>query len=130
MKLNDYSYVHKKIRLLCYQLGTITNTQLITDLSKEFDRIVFIDRYGYIIINYHDNTIATLCNRLGNKELDIIEDIMSNCDWLETGNKYAKKPCNKNVTFIFEKNVDKQKSYAYNLINEQGRKKLPKKIIF
>lgn len=113
MILNETAYVHKKIRTLCGQLEVLTKTKMITDLSAEFKEIQFIDRLGYIIIDYEKETIFTLANKLDPVEFEIVKDIMLYCNWLEICKKYEKKPCNKNVTFIFQKTFDNQKQNVY-----------------
>lgn len=85
MKLNEKSYVHVKIRKLCKLLEQISGLENITDLGGEFDEIQFIGKYSYIIIDYKKETILLLSYKLSAKELEIIEDINFELNWLETG---------------------------------------------
>lgn len=121
MRLNETSYVHKKIRTLCNQLEFLTKTMMITNLSEEFNEIRFVDKYGYIIIDYKNNAVITLSNKVDPVEFKIIEDINLYCNWLEIGNKYANNFCNKNVTFIFKKTLYKSKSYIYTFNQKRGK---------
>lgn len=128
MKLNTTSYVHVTIRQLCLQLELLSGMKLITELSEEFDEIRFIDKYGYIVIDYKKEACFTLSHRITKKETDTISDLMIYLKWLETGRKYNneeedtekvyssvledrlvadRRLCNKNVTYNFRKNVDK-----------------------
>lgn len=113
MVLNETSYVHTKIRQLCLQLELFTGAVLITNLSENFEKIQFKSKFGYIIIDYKEQTILSLSNHIGKSELGTIEDIMLYCKWLEMGEKYAKNRCNKNVTFIFKKTIDNRKCNVY-----------------
>jgi len=85
MKLNEKSYVHVKIRKLCRLLEQITGLINITDLGEEFEEIQFIDKYSYIIIDYKNETILLLSYKLSARELEIINDINFELNWLETG---------------------------------------------
>lgn len=87
MILNNHSYAHKQIRLLCYQLELFTGMKMITDLSEEFDMIRFENKYSYLVINYLKNTYVTLSYHLDYKEEEIIADIMLHCNWLDIGHK-------------------------------------------
>lgn len=128
MKLNTTSYVHVTIRQLCLQLELLSGMKLITELCEEFDEIRFIDKYGYIVIDYKKEACFTLSHRITKKETDTISDLMTYLKWLETGRKYNneeddtekvyssvledrlvvdRRLCNKNVTYNFRKNVDK-----------------------
>lgn len=129
MILNETSYVHKTIRKLCSQLEVVSGTKMITNLGENFTKIEFIDKYGYIIIDYQKQKIITLANKLNEVEFKIIENIMLQLDWLEIGEKYAKKPCNKNVTFIFTKKIDNKKRNVYTSICKEDKSKSSKKTI-
>ena len=128
MVLNETSYVHKTIRKLCSQLEILTSTKMITDLSHEFKDIKLIDKYGYIIIDYQKETIKTLSNKLDPVEFKIIQEIIDYCNWLEIGEKWQKKVCNKNVIFIFPKKIDNKIRNVYTK-NCQEDKKSSKKTI-
>lgn len=99
MKLNTTSYVHKKIRLLCFQLQQITEMRLITDLNANFNEIQFVGKLSYIIIKYKRKACFALGHHITKVEWQTIQDIMLYLDWLETGKKYQKK-CYKNVTIL------------------------------
>ena len=129
MKLNETSYVHKTIRKLCNQLELLTDTKMITNLSENFNEIEFIDKYGYIILDYKKMRILTLSNKLGEVKFRIAEDILDYCDWLEVGNKYVKNQCNKNVTFIFQKKIDNRKRNVYTNTCKEDKSKSSKKTI-
>lgn len=91
MTLNKYSYCHKNIRLLCYQLEQKTQMQLKTKLDGKFYMLVFKNDLQYLLIDWQDKTYATLCYKLDAKEVEAIEDIILYLDWLETGKKYERK---------------------------------------
>ena len=128
MKLNETSYVHKTIRKLCSQLELLTDTKMITNLSENFNEIEFIDKYGYIILDYKKMRILTLSNKLDEVRFRIAEGILEYCDWLEIGKKYGKKHCNKNVIFIFEKKIDKPKHNVYTSNCQEDNKSSKKTI--
>ena len=85
MKLNEKSYVHVKIRGLCKLLEQISGLKNITDLGEEFNEIQFIGKYSYIIIDYKNEAILLLSYKLSAKELEIINDINFELNWLEMG---------------------------------------------
>lgn len=85
MKLNNYSHLHKRIAKACNQLALLTKTQLVTDLTDEFEEIRFLDKFGYIVIDFHRCAVYTLGHKLDNIEFMLAQDILVNCDWLETG---------------------------------------------
>lgn len=128
MILNETSYVHKKIRTLCGQLEILTNTKLITDLGFEFDKIQFINEFGYIIIDYKKEIIYTLANNLEPVPFGIVKDIVLYCNWLEIEKKWQRKVCNKNVTFIFKKTIYKPKRNIYTFNREEDEKSSKKTI--
>ena len=99
MKLNTTSHVHKKIRLLCFQLQQMTEMSLVTDLGAEFKEIQFAGKLGYIIIKYKRKACFALGHHITKAEWQTIQDILLYLDWLETGKKYQKK-CYKNVTIL------------------------------
>lgn len=129
MILNETSYVHKKIRTLCGQLEILTNTKLITDLGNNFTDIKFVDKYGYIIIDYKKEIIYTLANNLEPVPFEIVKDIVLNCNWLEIGEKWQRKACNKNVIFIFKKKIDNKKRNVYTDTCKEDKSKSSKKTI-
>lgn len=94
MKLNEKSYVHVKIRGLCLQLELLSDMKMITNLDEEFQEIRFIDKLGYIIIDYNNEACFILSHRMDPKEWQTVQDIILYCNWLEAGkkvNKYFQK---------------------------------------
>lgn len=85
MKLNNTYYVHKKIRLLCFQLQQISGLKLITNL-EDFEEIVFKGNLAYIRIQ--NNVCFTLNHKLTQDEVNIIDDILVYWRWLEIGQRY------------------------------------------
>ena len=85
MKLNKSSYVHISIRKMCLQLELLADMKMITDLSDDFTEIKFINKLGYILIDYRNEACFTLSHHLTKLEMSIIEDIMLYCNWLELG---------------------------------------------
>lgn len=99
MKLNKTSYVHKKIRMLCFQLEQFTNLKMITDLSEEFTQIRFMNSLSYIIIDFKRNTCFSMSCKLDCQEFDIVQEILIYLNWLHIGevtmNKLNKKSSRK-----------------------------------
>ena len=91
MKLNNTSYCHKHIRLLCFQLEKLTELKLVTDLSEEFNQIRFVNSLSYIIVDIKHNACFTLSHALTNKEWQNVREIILYCEWLLTGEKYSKR---------------------------------------
>lgn len=91
MKLNNYSYAHKQIRLLCYELELVTGMKMVTDLSEEFDIIRFESELAYLTINFKKKVYITLSYHLNKTEEEIIRDIILYCNWLEIGHKIQTK---------------------------------------
>lgn len=114
MTLNKYSYCHKNIRLLCYQLEQKTQLQMKTNLDAEFEQLIFKNNLQYIMIDWKTYTIATLSYKLSNKEIQIIEDIILYLDWLETGKR-------------FEKELEKSKAVEPKKMKVRKRKKVATK---
>ncbi len=86
MKLNNHSYCHKRIRLLCYQLELLSGMKLVTDLSEEFEEVRFVDEFGYIIIDYWHNACFTLSHKMSKKEWETVEDLLLYLGWLNIPN--------------------------------------------
>ena len=82
MRLNNYSYVHKKIRLLCYQLELLTGLKCITNLSENFEEIRFMSPLSYITIDYKREAYYTMSVNVNKDVKETIEDIMLNTRWL------------------------------------------------
>lgn len=89
MKLNNTSHVHLLIRKKCLQLELLTNMKLITDLNGEFVEIRFMNKLGYIVIDFRKNKCFALCHKIMPVEWQLIEDILIYCNWLEMGEKYS-----------------------------------------
>ena len=91
MKLNNTSYCHKRIRLLCYQLEALTGMKQQTNLSEEFETVKFQNELGYIIIDHNKSACFTLGHHLDEKEWQTVEDIILYLQWLETGRRVEKE---------------------------------------
>ena len=91
MHLNNTSYVHKMIRRNCSQLEVIADMKMVTNLSEEFEQIQFLNKLGYIIIDYHRFAILTLSHKMTDLELELAKDILMYLDWLETGKEIQEK---------------------------------------
>lgn len=91
MKLNNTSYVHKQIRLLCFQLEQLSGLKLITDLSEEFTQIRFMNSLSHITLDLKHEACFTLSHILTKTELQTIQDINLYTQWLLTGERYYKR---------------------------------------
>ena len=91
LKLNKTSYCHVQIRLACYKLEQSSKMKLETNLDENFDQIRFKKQLGYITIDYKNNAVFVLGHKITVAEHDIIENIMSYCNWLETMSNYQNK---------------------------------------
>ena len=112
MKLNNHSYLHKKIRLLCLQLEKLTGLRLVTNLSDNFQEISFMNELSYITIDYKHEKSHILSHRLTDNEWATITDIILYCSWLYIGQKYeSKRKETANITKILQnkKKLDKNK---------------------
>lgn len=89
MVLNNSSYVHISIRKICSQLELLSGMTFITDLDNEFVELRFMNKYGYIVINWRKNAIFTLGYKLDQVELDLAYTLMIYCNWLEIGEYYT-----------------------------------------
>ena len=107
MVLNKSSTIHVRIRKLCYQLELLTDMKLVTNLSEEFNEIRLINKLGYIVIDYERNAVYSLGIHLDKIQLDIVQDIILYCSWIETGDRIKRTSCNTNVILNFSKTVDK-----------------------
>ena len=87
MKLNNHSYVHVTIRQLCLQLELLSGMKLITNLSDDFYEVRFVDKFGYIVIDWRKSACFSLSHKLTPKEMETIKDMLLNLDWLETAEK-------------------------------------------
>lgn len=102
MKLNTTSYVHVTIRKLCQQLELLSGMKLVTDLSNEFEQINFIDEYGYIVLDFQKMTCFSLSHHLTDLELEVAQEILEYCDWLETGRIWNERLNKKERGFDYE----------------------------
>ena len=91
MHLNNTSYVHKLIRRNCSQIEALAGMKMVTNLSEEFEQIQFLNKLGYIIIDYQKNAILSLSHKMTDIELGLAKDIIMYLDWLETGKKVKEK---------------------------------------
>ncbi len=85
MVLNRTSYTHLSIRKLCSQLELLSGMSLITNLDEEFVELRFMNKYGYIVIDWRKNAIFTLSHKLVPVEYEIATTLIVYCDWLEVG---------------------------------------------
>lgn len=88
MKLNNYSYVHVKIRKLCQMLAYYTDMTLVTDLNEEFTQLKFMNKLSYLIIDYDKNLCFAMSHKITKQEQQIIEELMICLSWLEVGKRY------------------------------------------
>lgn len=91
IKLNKTSYCHVVIRLLCYTIEKDSGMKLVTNLSNDFDKITFRNALGYITIDYQNDMCCTVSYKVTDKDVEIIDEIIVRCNWLELGNKYNNK---------------------------------------
>ena len=91
MHLNDTSHVHRLIRRNCSKLEALSGMKLVTDLSNNFSQIQFMNKLGYIIIDYKRNAILSLSHKMTDVELKLAQDIMLYLDWLNTARMYTGK---------------------------------------
>lgn len=90
MILNYTSYGHKKVRFLCKQLELLTGMRLATNLSEDFNELVFISDLSYIVIAYEKNTCLALSHKITRKEWTIIEEIMIKLTFFWLGERYSR----------------------------------------
>lgn len=88
MYLNQYSYAHKKLRMLLAQFETLTQLKLFTDLDNEFSSVKFCSNYSYVVFDYDNDAILTLSIKLNDAELKIADDILFCLSWLHIPEKY------------------------------------------
>lgn len=87
IKLNRTSYCHVNIRYMCYQIERNSGMKLQTELGDNFEKIEFSNKYGYIKIDYLNNTCYVLGYKLSKKDIYLLDYIMVSCNWLEMGNQ-------------------------------------------
>lgn len=85
LRLNETAYAHRKIRMLCFQLETLTGLKLVTNLSEEFHEVRFMNELSYIVIDFKRNAYYTLSVFLDEKIRGTIEDILLETSWLYIG---------------------------------------------
>lgn len=90
MKLNNTSYCHKQIRLLCFQLEQLTGMRLMTNLSEEFNEIRFMNELSYIIIDFRRYACYTMAYDMDANEWDTVQDILTHTSWLYVGQNWQK----------------------------------------
>lgn len=96
MKLNNHSHVHVTIRKLCLQLEMLSEMKLITDLSDDFYEVRFVDKFGYIVIDWRKKACFSLSHKLTPKEMAVINDITIYLNWLEIGENVMRERRNRN----------------------------------
>lgn len=85
LRLNETAYAHRKIRVLCFQLETLTGLKLVTNLSEEFHEVRFMNELSYIVIDFKRNAYYTLSVFMDEKIRETIEDILLETSWLYIG---------------------------------------------
>ena len=90
MKLNNYSYVHKQIRALCFLFEQSTGLKLLTDLSADFQDIRFASPLSYVTINFKRNTLFVMCIVLKKEQKEMLFEILTYLRWLLNGQKVLK----------------------------------------
>ena len=88
MVLNNHSFLHAKIVKLCSQIELLADMKLTTDLFSDFEKIRFNSKFGYIVIDYKNDTCFALGHHISDVETRIIDDIMVYLNWLEVGKKW------------------------------------------
>lgn len=91
MKLNNHSHVHVTIRRLCLQLEMLSEMKLITDLSDDFYEVRFVDKFGYIVIDWRKKACFSLSHKLTQKEMAVINDLIIYLRWLDIGAEVMEK---------------------------------------
>lgn len=92
MVLNNFSYVHKKIRFLLYLIEQESGMKLLTDLNKDFDVVLFANELQHLRIDYLHNMVAKISVRITPRLHDLIDDAMINLRWLASDElKYGAK---------------------------------------
>ena len=89
MKLNNYSYVHVKIRKISQYLEHLTDMKLITDFNEDFEDVRFVGKLSYITLDYRHHTCFAMSHHLTKQEIQIIDEIMVCLNWLEIGERYS-----------------------------------------
>ena len=97
MTLNNTSYLHKRIRSLCYMLEQSTGMKLQTDLSSDFTILHFKSELSYITIAYERNIYATLNYKLNKAETSAIEEIIIALNFIAYGIKFRLEMKNKKL---------------------------------
>lgn len=90
MKLDNISHCHKDIRMLCFQLETLTGLKCVTNLSEEFEEIRFTNSLSYIVIDFKRDAVYTMSYKLEKKEWETVKDILIDTTWLYVGHNYKK----------------------------------------
>ena len=76
MRLNNSSYVHKRIRKLCYYIEIVTGLKLVNSLDDEFSTLLFCNSLSYLKIDHQLNVYATLNYKLKKAEVEAVEEII------------------------------------------------------
>ena len=85
LRLNETAYAHRKIRMLCFQLETLTGLKLVTNLGEKFQEVRFMNDLSYIVIDFKRNAYYTLSVFVDEKIRATIEDILLETSWLYIG---------------------------------------------
>lgn len=82
MKLNNFSYMHKKIRILLFLIEQETGMKLLTNLDEEFDCILFANELQHMRIDYLQEMVCTISVRITPRLQKLIDDVIVSLRWL------------------------------------------------
>ena len=91
MTLNNHSYCHKRVRLLCIQFESLSELKLATNLDEEFNDIRFMNGLSYVIIDYKHSKWFAMSYKPSKEEWETLKEIMIYCSWLYVGGKAQRK---------------------------------------
>ena len=94
MRLNNYSYVHKKILFLVYSLKNELGVELRTDLKRDLYEIRFENELQYLLIDFRRCVVHIMGIKLDVRQREMVEDLMMYLDWIYMGEKYSTKKSN------------------------------------
>jgi len=109
MRLNNTSYVHKKIRILCFLLENSTGLKLVTDLSENFEQLKFMSALSYLVIDWKKQAYFTMSHHLSKEEEQEVQDLLLYLDWLDLGHKIQEKNIKYNIKVSKKNHVRKGK---------------------
>ena len=91
MRLNNFSYVHRHIRMLCNQLEQETGLKLVTNMSGNISGIRFESELAYLIIDFKNGVAYLLSIKLSRKQEEMLLELMAFCSWIDLGEKFSTK---------------------------------------